>query len=118
ILVWGLECQLYALSRRMYATHSPFDIILTADLSGNPKAMQWQKSIRTQFVGQLKAERPKFIIVVTNDLNPVEFTTSNEAISLIPEFREILDNFYNLELKLKNFEVYRFDSIETRQKDE
>ncbi|EKD82684.1 MAG: hypothetical protein ACD_39C01154G0002 [uncultured bacterium] len=107
ILVWGLECQLYALSRRMYATHCPFDYLLTRDVSGSPRAMEWQKTIRSQFMAKLKLERPKFIIIVSNDANTVEPVPSNEAVAVVPGFQSFVANQYCKVKSLELFDVYQ-----------
>ena len=110
ILVWGLECQLYVLADRMYATHSPFDVMLTIDVSHNKKAAVWQKTIRQQFIQQLESDSPKFIIIVNNDANPIETVPSNEAIAFIPGFQTLIDNQYQKIKSIELFDVYQRNS--------
>lgn len=105
ILVWGLECQIYALAKRMYATHSPFDFILTVDLNNN-RAILWQKQMQQQFISQLVNEKPKYIVIVNHDTNPLEPVPSNESVDKIPGFREIISNHYQHALKIEPFDIY------------
>jgi hypothetical protein len=107
ILVWGLGCQLYALSERLYATHSPFDLILTSNLRQSPKARAWQKTLREEFITQLAEEKPRFIVLLADDFTPVESISSKEAVKLIPGFQTLLNNTYAKEFSLDKFEIYR-----------
>lgn len=107
ILVWGLECQLYVLSKRMYATHSPFDFLLTTDLSKNATAFAWQRKIRQQFIERLDKEKPKFIIIVNSDINTVESTPSNEAVEFVPGLKNLLAMQYSYVKSIEPFDVYQ-----------
>lgn len=109
ILVWGLECQIYVLARRMFATNCPFDFLLTADLRNNLKALSWQQKIRQQFMKKLKIDRPKFILIVNGDFSPVEPLPSNEAVGLIPGFQEHIDAHYHKVKTVQMFEVYELN---------
>ncbi|EKD83115.1 MAG: hypothetical protein ACD_39C00875G0003 [uncultured bacterium] len=107
ILAWGLECQLYSLSERMHATHSPFNLMLIYDLTGNTMANAWQAKIRHQFVQQLAAEKPKFIIIVNNDSGPMP---SNLAVAVIPGFQAIIDDRYGKVESIGPFDVYQLQT--------
>ena len=106
ILVWGLECQLYALSGRLYATNTPFDYLLTSD-AVTKSAPRWQEQKRQEFMSMLRAQKPVFIIVVTNDATRVEPVPSDQAIKLVPGFQEFIDDDYVLEKTVERFKVYR-----------
>lgn len=107
ILVWGVECQIYVLARRMFATQCPFDFLLTANLSGNERAVAWQKNIRQEFMQRLEKEKPIFIIIVSGDFSPVETVHSNEAAALVPGFQEIIDKQYHKVKNIQLFDVYQ-----------
>lgn len=107
ILVWGLECQLYALSKRMYATNSPFDFILTGDFKSNEKASAWQDSLRKQFMRRLNEDKPKYIIITSHDTNPIEPLPSNESVTLVPGFALFIEKEYNVISKVFPFEIYQ-----------
>lgn len=109
ILVWGLECQIYVLARRMFATNCPFDFLLTANLKDNPKALSWQQKIRQQFMKKLEIDRPKFILIVNGDISPVEPISSNEVIGLVSGFQEHIDAHYHKVKTVQMFEVYELN---------
>jgi len=91
----------------MFATHAPFDFLLTADLSANKIAESWQSIIRQQFVEQLIKERPKYLLIVNNDTNIVEPLPSNEALTLIPGFQSLVDHDYNKIKSIELFDIYQ-----------
>ncbi|KAF1079157.1 MAG: hypothetical protein GQF41_4544 [Candidatus Rifleibacterium amylolyticum] len=107
ILVWGLECQIYALSKRMYATNSPFDFILTGNFTSNVRALKWQDALKKQFIKSLKQEKPKFIIITSNDANSIEPLPSNESAKLIPAFTLFIEKEYCMVLEIYPFEIYK-----------
>ena len=108
ILVWGLECQLYALSGRMYATNTPFDYLISSEAI-TQGASGWQAEKRQEFISMLQKQRPKYIIVVTRDNTLVEPMPSDEAIALIPGFQQFIDRNYHLEDTVERFKVYRLN---------
>lgn len=109
ILVWGLECQIYVLSSRMFATHSPFDFLLTADLSADKNATDWQTKMRLQFINQLIEEKPKYLIIVNNDINAFEPLPSNESLALIPGFKSLIAKQYCKIKRIELFDIYQLN---------
>jgi len=107
ILVWGFECQLYALSNRLYAANSPFDFILSSNLLSNPEAIKWQKTVQSEFLSKLKSELPKLILIVSDDVNPVEPVASNESMANISGFSDFISEKYTKEKDFERFEIFK-----------
>lgn len=104
ILVWGLECQIYALARRRYATQAPFDFMLTSKAVSRG-ARDWQNRQRRRFLELLRRDEPKFFVVTTRDINAVETVASDEALELIPGLSEYLREEYTLATTIGRFLV-------------
>ena len=104
ILVWGLECQVYALARRRYATQAPFDFMLTSEAVSRG-APDWQNKQRRRFIELLRSDKPKFFVVTTRDVNSVEKVASDEALELIPGLSEYLREEYTLATTIERFKV-------------
>ncbi|MCG8312564.1 MAG: hypothetical protein MI976_05060 [Pseudomonadales bacterium] len=111
ILVWGLECQLYSLSNRMFATSSPFDVILSTNDLKTQSAIEWQKAERAKFVEQLKTSLPKYILITSQDENPVEPVSSKDAMVFVPGFSEVLANKYFKLNDWERFEIYQLKGV-------
>ena len=118
ILVWGLECQIYVLADRMFATQAPFDLMLTSAAAGR-MASDWQARQRRRFIDLLKSERPRLIVVTSRDSNPVEPRASDVDIDKVPGFRDCLYAQYELVHQRERFDIYelrsRAASIPSRQ---
>ena len=105
ILVWGLECQIYALADRMYATQAPFDQMLSALAPG--KEVERLREEKRRFVRRLAADAPKFVLITTRDSNKVETLPSDQVIWRIPGFQEELDTHYVRREDFDRFIVYQ-----------
>ena len=108
ILVWGLECQIYVLSDRLYATNAPFDVILSSLSLEGSKAEKWQMEMREQFIVSLREQQPKFIVIVSNNANFMTPLPSNESVALVPGFQSLLDRHYTKVKTLGLFDVYQY----------
>jgi hypothetical protein len=105
ILIWGHECQLYALSDRMYATQAPYDQCLSTFVPGREPPQMTEEKRR--FLRLLEVDRPKFIFVATHDANPVEALASDQAIKRVPGFQQYLDEHYTRLPDVKPFLLYQ-----------
>ncbi len=105
ILVWGLECQIYALAHRMYATQAPFHMLLTG--AAARQALAWQVSQQKRFMRLLESERPVFFIITTRDANPVEPVPSNTQLSRVPGLEKFLRKNYSLAGTFERFIVLK-----------
>ncbi|MBL4865048.1 MAG: hypothetical protein JKY67_01575 [Pseudomonadales bacterium] len=106
ILVWGLECQIYSLSNRLYASNSPMDFILS-DISFVGKPSEWLAEKQQEFILRLIQDAPKFILITTNDANSVEPIPSNVAMHNVPGFVELIAERYIQLPDQERFNVYQ-----------
>ena len=105
ILVWGHECQIYALADRLFATQAPFKQMLTGiDPTREPPGLTAQKQ---RFLRLLDVDAPKFFLVTTHDANPVERITSDRALSRVAGLPEYLAAHYTFLQWYDRFQVYQ-----------
>ncbi len=62
---------------------------------------------RRTFLNDLTVSPPSYIVVVTNDVNPIQAVDSAGLLAGFPEFQRILQQFYRLETDIGEFHVYR-----------
>jgi len=105
ILVWGLECQIYALAQRMYATQAPFHMLLTGEAARQTGA--WQTAQQERFMRLLESERPVLFIITTRDANPVEPLPSNALLSRVPGLEAFLRKNYEVAGTFERFIVLK-----------
>lgn len=105
IVVWGLECQIYALAHRMYATQAPFHMLLTGKAA--QQASAWQVAQRERFMRLIKREPPALFIITTRDANPVQPMPSNALLSRVPGLEEFLRKNYSLAGTFERFIVLK-----------
>ncbi len=109
ILVWGMECEIYTLSNRMYASMAPFDLIISNKgfYDANP---EWMTAKRTQFLNDLIYEKPKVIIIVHDDTNRFEPIPSSESVLEIPGFSTFINQNYRKLTILDRLHIYGLSS--------
>ncbi len=112
IVIWGQENQIYAMSGRRHATEHTFDFPLSAlvDKATHPKLFERQQTLRAQYILDLKQQKPKFFIVVSNDQNPVEPEPSNKVLHRVPGLELLLATDYRLIETIERFEIYQLNT--------
>jgi len=106
VLVFGLEPGLNFLSRRPSPTRFCYDLPLVYQ-SGGDRFKNYQAGIRKEFLDELGAGPPAYIVVIEKDTNTVEPGDSFGQMLEFVEFRDFIGQNYYLETKIEHYYLYR-----------
>lgn len=106
IYVWGMENQLYSLSKRLFVSRHHFNVILAADLSADPILHAWQSQERAIFLKTLKETLPAVFIVAHDLKKPHSRKSSDTGIHLVKGLPEFIENNYRIETQKDRFDVF------------
>jgi len=102
VFVWGFDPLINYLSGRRPPTRFGFDYPLTRGAT-NP----FDDAYRREFMADLRAGPPLYIIVADKDANNLMGKTSKEYLGQFPELQGLLDEGYELDMTLEDYELYR-----------
>jgi 4-amino-4-deoxy-L-arabinose transferase-like glycosyltransferase len=103
VLVWGFQSLVNFLADRRAPTRYIFTYPLTFDRPETAFRVQ----ARRTFLNDLKLNPPVYIVLVTNDINPLQAVDSLGLIGGFPEFQQIMRRDYHLETDIGEFHIYR-----------
>ncbi|HEX7878829.1 MAG TPA: hypothetical protein VF720_05435, partial [Candidatus Eisenbacteria bacterium] len=103
VLVWGFEPAVNFLSERRSATRYLYDWYLTSRaVEPGRQARYWET-----FWREVEGSPPSAVVVVHDDMNPVEGKDSATQLASSPQLAEWLAANYTSEIRIGDFEVYR-----------
>ena len=103
VLVWGFQTLVNYLADRQAPTRYTFNYPLTFD---RPETA-FRVEARRTFLSDIAQEPPLYIVLVTNDVNPVQAVDSRQLLQGFPELQQIIQQNYHLETTIGEFHVYR-----------
>jgi hypothetical protein len=103
VLVWGFQTLVNYLADRRAPTRYIFTYPLTFD---RPES-EFRVQARRTFLKDLHDRPPLYIVLVTNDVNPLQAVDSYTLLSGFPEFEQILQQHYRIETDIGEFHIYR-----------
>lgn len=109
IYVWGFEPLIYFLSERNCSSRFIYNFPLYGNFS-------WKEQFRKEFIKEIKANKPKFILVVRGDSIPWVTGTKDSSMAAFSKFSEFY-NFtkkeYELSTFIQNFIILRRKATES-----
>jgi len=102
VLVWGFQALVNFLANRRAPTRYIFNYPLTFDRPESAFRVQ----ARRMFLRDLRDRPPVYIVLVTNDVNPLQPVDSYALVAGFPEFQRLLQD-YRLETDVGEFHLYR-----------
>ncbi len=103
VLVWGFQALVNFLAER----RSPTRYIFNYPLSFDRPESAFRVEARRTFLRDLKERPPVYIVLVTNDVNPLQPADSSTLVADFPEFQDIIRQRYRLETDIGEFHLYR-----------
>jgi hypothetical protein len=103
VLVWGFQALVNFLADRRSPTRFIFNYPLTFD---QPES-EFRIQARRRFLKDLTDRRPAYIVLVTNDVNPIQPVDSHTLVEGFPEFKRLIQKQYRLEKDIADFHLYR-----------
>ena len=107
VLVFGLEPGINFLAGRWPPTRFAYDQPLTADPRGNAGFAAYQAGLRREFLHDLQARPPAYVVVVEKDVTSVEPKESYQQMLAFTAFHDWLEGDYFLETKIEHYFIYR-----------
>jgi len=93
VLVWGFQALVNFLAERRSPTRYVFNYPLTFD---RPESA-FRVEARRTFLRDLEERPPVYIVLVTNDVNPLQRVDSYALVAGFPEFHDVIRRYYRLE---------------------
>jgi 4-amino-4-deoxy-L-arabinose transferase-like glycosyltransferase len=103
VLVWGFQALVNFLADRRAPTAYVFDYPLTIQ----QEESDYRDQARARFLADLAAHPPRYIVIVRNDVNPLQTVDSETLLAEFPEFKAQLERDYAPETEIGNFQVRR-----------
>jgi len=107
VLVWGFQALVNYLADRRAPTRYIFTYPLTFDRPETAFRVQ----ARRTFLKDIKQRPPAYIVLVTNDVNPLQAVDSLGLLAGFPEFEQIIARDYRLETDIGEFHLYRRSAV-------
>ena len=110
IIVWGWAPIIYFLTDRRPASRFTWDYPLTVDRRGikmTESFARFQRRSRKEFSEDVIANRPKFAVVMQNDLSLINHKTSVQKLKVVPDFKDFLSEDYDLIREYYSYLVYK-----------
>lgn len=104
ILQWGLEPDLHLYSGRDPASPVWASFFLAATLNRAPELHQ---EYLARLLADLQRNRPRYFVVVDNDLNAIMQVTSSQALKAEPELDQYVRENYYEETRMEHFQLLR-----------
>ena len=97
------------MSGRRHNTEHTFDFPLSALVveATHPSLYKKQQQLRVNYIANLIETKPRFFIVVSQDINPVEPEPSKEVLYRVKGLEPLLKRDYHLIRTVERFEVYQ-----------
>jgi dolichyl-phosphate-mannose-protein mannosyltransferase len=102
VLVWGGESLVNYLSRRQSPTRFGFNYPLTL-----PTNLDFYEQYRREFINELTANQPVYVVIVDNDTNNLTGTTSKQYFTQFGEFQTLVKDNYIYETTIDDFILWR-----------
>ncbi len=103
VLVWGFQALVNYLADR----RSPTRYIFTYPLTFDRPETAFRVQARRTFLHDLEARPPLYIVLVTNDINPLQAVDSFGLLAGFPEFQRLIQQDYRIETDIGEFHLYR-----------
>ena len=103
VLVWGFQALVNYLADR----RSPTRYIFTYPLTFDRPETAFRVQARRTFLHDLEARPPLYIVLVTNDVNPLQAVDSYSLLAGFPEFQHVIQQRYRIETDIGEFHLYR-----------
>lgn len=103
VLVWGFQALVNFLAERRAPTRYVFNYPLTFE---QPES-EFRRQARATFLDDLETHQPLYIVLVTNDVNPLQTVDSMTLLKEFPEFQAYIAAHYKLERDIADFHLYR-----------
>jgi hypothetical protein len=101
--VWGFQALVNVLADR----RSPTRYIFTYPLTFDRPETAWRVQARRTFLGDMQRQPPAYIVLVSNDVNPLQAVDSLSLLAAFPELQQIIDRDYHHETDIGEFHLYR-----------
>ncbi len=106
VLVFGLEPGINFMASRSAPGKFTYDLPLTYQF-GSEKLKTYQARLKKEFLRELGAAPPVYIVVVEKDTSTIEPRDSYEQMLEFVEFKNFLAQNYYLETKIEHYYLYR-----------
>jgi len=103
VLVWGFQALLNYLAER----RAPTRYIFTYPLTFNRPESAFRVEARRTFLHDMTTRAPLYIVLVTNDVNPLQAVDSYSLLLDFPELQQIVQQRYRLETEIGEFHIHR-----------
>jgi 4-amino-4-deoxy-L-arabinose transferase-like glycosyltransferase len=103
VYVWGFDALVNWLADRRSPTRYIFDYPLTFD---RPEA-EFRVEARRTFLKDMQERPPVYIVLVSNDVNPLQAVDSLSLLPGFPEFQSLISQQYRHETDIGDFHIYR-----------
>lgn len=107
VLVFGLEPGFYVAARRFPPTRFAYDQPLVTEPGDNLAFAAYRQKLREEFMADLAARPPAYIIVIEDDATGIEAKDSYTQMREFPELSGLIDRDYALETKIEHYYLYR-----------
>lgn len=102
VLLWGFQALVNYLADRRAPTRFVFSYPLTIEREDST----FREQARETFLREIDKNKPRYIVLVTNDVNPIQTMDSQSLLNTFPEFKAIVDNLYSKEKDIADFHLY------------
>ena len=103
VYVWGFQSLVNYLADRRSPTRYVFNYPLTFD---RPE-VDFRVQARRTFLQDLQQRPPAYIVLVSNDVNPLQAVDSLALLPGFPEFQSLISQQYRHETDIGDFHIYR-----------
>ena len=104
LLVWGFEPGIYYMSKRPCNTRFVVDFPLTFG-DDDTRAHALRSRYRTAFLRDVHTDPPSYIVVVSDDENPVEPEDSETQLRMFDEFNGFVHESYRVVDIVENYRI-------------
>lgn len=105
VLVWGFDVMVNYLSGRSSPSRFGYNYPL---VRGSENV--FEPAYRAEFMQNLQANPPRYILILDEDKNDLLKKTSREYVNDFPEFKDYLNTEYQLETTIEHFSIWRLQS--------
>jgi hypothetical protein len=107
LLVWGFEPGINYMSQRTCTTRFVVDFPLTFGEMNTSNPLR--RNYRNEFLREIRARPPAYLVIVSGDANPVEPRDSETQLRMFDEFNEIVRRSYRVIHRAGYYKILRFD---------
>lgn len=106
IVVWGMENQIYALSKRRFFERHHFSFFLDANIQNKSNLKTWQQGLQTQYLQKLQQSPPEaFIFTFLGS----DRKLSSQSINHVPELKAFIKAHYQKAESYGRVDIYQLN---------